>query len=602
MTKTNKINTENKKRPNIFKTFFYVLKFVFKSSPGLYITAQILSSLHAFTWVLATVLDQNFFDKVTLFAGAEIPFAELFAALCFLFLINVTNRFLNGIVNFFPRACYEKVRGHTAFIIHEKMAKISPVDFEDTNKLDDINKAVQGKDNAVWFVLMFSWVFTFYIPYFIFMSIYLFSLKPILILALVFIFIPVLFTQIIRANVFSKLEDKSAPIRREAEYYEKCIVSREYFKETRLLGAYKYFNKLFSDSLKLLNKIRFKSMVKADFTELSMKILTAAGYSGILYLLFDALMKQQISVGAFAAVFASITKIYQFMQEVICYHLGGIAQDLGTIQNFINFLNLKEHPQNNADIKSDSDIVLKDVSFAYPNSTPVLENINLKINGGETIAIVGENGSGKSTLIKLLSGIYNPVSGNVFYGDIDIKNINLKTVFNKTSAVFQKYQRYQMTLGDNISISDFERDIKTTELDAACDMSGVTKSEEAFTDGYKTMLSREFDGTDLSGGEWQRVAIARGLYRTHELIILDEPTAAIDPFEETRIYNRFAEISKNKTAVIVTHRLGSVKLADRIIVLKNGKIAETGTHDELISSCGEYNRMFIAQQKWYVKK
>lgn len=201
------INKINKKRPNIFKTFLYVLKFVFKSSPGLYIAAQALSALHAFTWVLATVLDQNFFDKATLFARNEISHGVLIISLCFLFLINITNRFLNGIVNFLPRACYEKVRGHTAFIIHEKMARIFPVDFEDTSKLDDINKAVQGKDNAVWFVLMFSWVFTFYIPYFIFMSIYLFSLKPILILALIFIFIPVLFTQIIRANVFSKSED-----------------------------------------------------------------------------------------------------------------------------------------------------------------------------------------------------------------------------------------------------------------------------------------------------------------------------------------------------------------------------------------------------------
>ncbi|KAI4453658.1 atp-binding cassette sub-family b [Holotrichia oblita] len=559
--------------------------------------AQILSALHALTWVLATIFDQKFFDNAALFANNEISYGVLITSLCFLFLINVTNRFLNGIVNFLPRACYEKVRGNTAFIIHEKMARISPVDFEDTSKLDDINKAGKGKDNAVWFTLMFSWVFTFYIPYFIFMSIYLFSLKPILLLALIFIFIPVLLTQIIRANVFSKSEDKSAPVRRETEYYEKCIVSREYFKETRLLGAYGYFKKLFSDNLELLNKIRFKSMVKADLIELALKIITAAGYSGILYLLFDALMKQQISVGAFAAVFASINKIYQFMKEVICYHLGGIAQDLGTIHNFINFLKLKERPQNNGELKINSDIEFNNVSFAYPNSKPVLENINFKINTGETIAVVGENGSGKSTLIKLLSGLYNPVEGSVFYGNVNIKDINSNVIFSKTSSVFQKYQRYKMTLEDNISISDSEKEIQVNELDDVCDMSGVDKDNDVFANGYETMLSREFDGIDLSGGQWQRIAIARGLFKTHDLIILDEPTAAIDPFEETRIYNRFAEISKNKTAVIVTHRLGSVKLADRIIVLKNGGISETGTHDELISLNGEYKRMFIAQQK-----
>ncbi|MCI8801303.1 MAG: ATP-binding cassette domain-containing protein [Lachnospiraceae bacterium] len=121
----------------------------------------------------------------------------------------------------------------------------------------------------------------------------------------------------------------------------------------------------------------------------------------------------------------------------------------------------------------------------------------------------------------------------------------------------------------------------------------------SFPEGYETMLSREFGGIDLSGGQWQRVAIARGFFRSHDLIILDEPTAAIDPYEETRIYNRFAEIARDKTAVIVTHRLGSVKLADRILVMKEGEAVQTGTHEELIVRDGEYKRLYEAQEQWY---
>jgi ATP-binding cassette subfamily B protein len=213
--------------------------------------------------------------------------------------------------------------------------------------------------------------------------------------------------------------------------------------------------------------------------------------------------------------------------------------------------------------------------------------------------VVGENGSGKSTIIRLITGLYSPSQGSVTYGEIDTSTLSMKSLFSKTSAVFQKYQRYQMKLADNIGISDVTFPVKEENLDDVCTKSGLDKNASSFSEGYDTMLSREFDGVDLSGGQWQRIAIARGFYRSHDLIILDEPTAAIDPYEETRIYNEFAEIAKNKTAIIVTHRLGSVKLADRIIVMKDGAVAQIGTHEELLHTDGEYARLYKAQEQWY---
>jgi len=246
------------------------------------------------------------------------------------------------------------------------------------------------------------------------------------------------------------------------------------------------------------------------------------------------------------------------------------------------------------------DIVLSNVSFKYPNAEKqAVKNVSFTFKKGETLAIVGENGSGKSTLIRLICGLYLPDEGSVRINGTDTRELTGKALYENTSAVFQKYQKYQMLLDENITISESGKEYDEAVLDGICEMAGVDKSESAFPNGYKTMLSREFDGVDLSGGQWQRVAIARGFFRSHNLIILDEPTAAIDPYEETRIYNRFAEISKNKSAVIVTHRLGSVKLADRIIVMKDGEVVQIGTHEKLINVEGEYKRLYEAQEQWY---
>ena len=223
----------------------------------------------------------------------------------------------------------------------------------------------------------------------------------------------------------------------------------------------------------------------------------------------------------------------------------------------------------------------------------------MNIKKGETVAVVGENGSGKTTLVRLLTGLYLPSEGDILYGKANTKTASVHSLFKNISAVFQKYQRYQMTLRENIAISDMAGIASDAALDGICVQAGVEKTTNSFYNGYDTMLSREFDGVDLSGGQWQRVAIARSFFRSHQLIVLDEPTAAIDPIEETKIYNRFAEISKDKTAIIVTHRLGSVKLADRILVMKQGKLVEHGTHTELMEAGGEYARLYKSQEQWY---
>jgi ATP-binding cassette subfamily B protein len=317
-------------------------------------------------------------------------------------------------------------------------------------------------------------------------------------------------------------------------------------------------------------------------------------------MLVKALLAGDISIGAFAAVFGSIGMMFAIMEEMIARHIGSMASNLGKAQNFIRFMELPERGGEEGTADFSKGIVLENVSFTYPNAEfKSIDNVSLEIKAGETVAIVGENGAGKSTLIRLILGLYKPTEGVVRVNGMDTAKVESRSLFRSVSGVFQKYQRYRMTLEENIRISDMEN---SGDVGAAAEQAGVTVDEASFPEGYATMLSREFDGIDLSGGQWQRIAIARGLYRVHDIIVLDEPTAAIDPLEESRIYRKFVEISRGKTAIIVTHRLGSTKIADRVIVMEKGRVIATGTHDELMKNCELYRTMYDSQAEWYTEK
>jgi ATP-binding cassette subfamily B protein len=576
-----------------------IVPLVFKEAPLLFLAFIFCSICLGLFWAANTMFMQRFFDSATKIVDNPNMLSGAIQALLMVAILSCMNQIINFANNFVTQAFAGKTTGRLSLKVHNKISRLSPIIYEDTNILDCINKAEQGKNNAVWFILTFFIIICYYIPYFVFMSFYLFSIKPILSIAILIVFIPTVLTQMVRTRVFSKLEDESAPIRRKNAYFESCIVGRESFKETRILGAYSYFKKLYYDTLKLANNIKKKADVKTNVFELFMKLVTLTGYCLILFGLFVFLLNGEISVGAFAAVFNAIAVLFSIMDEVICGHIGNISQNFPTINNFLIFLDLEQRDGVKKTVNKNEDIYIDNISFKYPNSTKeALKNVSFTINKGETVAIVGENGSGKTTLVRLLCGLYLPQKGSIRIGDVDTKDPEMYSLFENISAVFQSYNKYQMVLKDNIGISKMENSPTEFKLTEALAKAGINDMH-IFPYGFETMLSREFDGIDLSGGEWQKVAISRGLYREHDIIFLDEPTAAIDPIEESNIYNRFADITKEKTAVIVTHRLGSVKLADRILVLDGGELVEIGTHSELLSQNGHYARMFKAQEHWY---
>lgn len=217
----------------------------------------------------------------------------------------------------------------------------------------------------------------------------------------------------------------------------------------------------------------------------------------------------------------------------------------------------------------------------------------MRIPWGQTVALVGENGSGKSTLCHIIAGLYLPTKGTVSYGDVQR---SAGRIVNGISAVFQNFCCYSMSLGGNVKISDVDGDKSEEELEQICKDIGILPEWAGGIDG---MLGREFGGAEVSGGQWQRIAIARGIYRKNSLLILDEPTAAIDALEEKYLYEEFAQLSRNCTSIIVTHQLASAQIADRILVIKDGRIVQDGSHSELVAVEGEYKTMYELQRQWY---
>jgi ATP-binding cassette subfamily B protein len=241
------------------------------------------------------------------------------------------------------------------------------------------------------------------------------------------------------------------------------------------------------------------------------------------------------------------------------------------------------------------------VSFRYPGASRlVLDGLNFHLHPGERIALVGQNGEGKTTIVKLLTRLYDPTEGQILLDGVDLREYNLEDLHREIGVIFQDFMRYEMTAGENIAVGQIEQIDNLPRLQDAADKSMADQVVAKLPAKYEQMLGRRFDGgVDLSGGEWQKIALARAYLRDAQVLILDEPTAALDARSEFEVFHRFSELTAGKTALFISHRFSTVRMADRIVVLENGKIAEDGTHETLASLGGRYAEMFEMQAASY---
>ncbi len=310
----------------------------------------------------------------------------------------------------------------------------------------------------------------------------------------------------------------------------------------------------------------------------------------------------KITVGLFIA----LSKLV-FME--IYGYLGSIADffkwsgyHINSFEYYDKFFQLSDDPAGTeTDLPSSFDIEFRDVWFKYPGTDRyVLKGLNLKIEEGEKASIVGENGEGKSTMIKLLLGLFTPDKGEILIGEKNLNDYPLSLRTKIFGPVFQDFPRYSITIGENIGIGDIDEVDNVAKIKEAAEKAEVAEFAEKYPDSYNTLLGRDFEGgVDLSGGQWQRIAIARALMGDKPVLLLDEPTSQLDPIAEAELYREFATMVKDRTAILVTHRLGSTMITDRIFVINDGQVAEMGTHSELMQKGGIYAEMFNAQKQWY---
>jgi ATP-binding cassette subfamily B protein len=388
---------------------------------------------------------------------------------------------------------------------------------------------------------------------------------------------------------------------RMADYLKAEIVKPETMKELRVFDSIGYLLDKWHKVAREQNKARAKLREKEIKTGILLCILSSFSIVAAVYILILGIRKGSVTAGLVAITFQKFIEALSLAFRLSfpiskLYLLSSKFKDI--LEYLLIEIPCKEYSPK--EIKLCGKIDFHKVSFTYPSATGVqLKDISFSIKPGETIALVGDNGAGKSTLVGLLLGLYKPKEGSITWGEQDYSDIKPELLYKHISVVFQDFEHYQLSLHENLLLSN-EVSIKETELYKVLEECGISELADK-EKGLNSMLGRLHQGgKELSGGQWQRLSIARAMLKKSDLIILDEPNSALDPQAELELFKQFKKLTKGKSSVFVSHRLGWARYADRILVLDGGELIEIGSHEELIQKGGKYAETFKLQASWYI--
>jgi ATP-binding cassette subfamily B protein len=398
---------------------------------------------------------------------------------------------------------------------------------------------------------------------------------------------------------------KQTPVRRQMDYLRQVGGSKEAAKELKLFNLSEYLTERFKKlSWRIYEEDVALSRRRLFWTGL-LALLAQLGYYSAYVLSIYRTIHGVYSIGGLTVITTAIMQAMSNIQQMFST-ASGVADQALFLTDLLAFFEMKPAVESKPNgLPTPRPIQrgfeFRDVSFAYPGTDRrILSNFNFTLYPGERVALIGENGQGKTTVVKLITRLYDPTEGSILLDGVDLREYDLADLHSEIGVIFQDFMRYEMTARENIAMGRIEVDHADDAIEYAAKKSMASEVIARLRNGYDQMLGRRFEGgVDLSGGEWQKVALARAYLRDAQLLVLDEPTASLDARSEFEVFERFAELTCGKMALLISHRFSTVRMADRIVVLEGGRLVEEGNHGQLLALGGRYAAMFEMQAASY---
>lgn len=596
-----------KKNENPFKIFIrsqiYFLKLIIKEHPKNAMFFVLITLLSSVSPPLVVLLNKETIDKISNINGDITAFKTVIYLLILYYLLNYAIEIFREAQDYI----FEKISLTINFIlkgmISEKLMmtplkKFEDSFFYDTIKLANISlsgsgiKVVQNLIGVIGSLISLVGIFG------ILMSIH-WSLPFALFLST----LPGIILIFASKMKSYHMERELSSIEREMSFTEGLFTDKRSLREIKIYNTGEFllnkWKQLFEGTAKRKLNLAFWELKSKSLAIFILQISSLAVSIFLVYQIFG----KELSIGSYIALITAVTTV-QGLFGSIGGNLGDIFETAMYNEALLKILNYKEKEKEKGNlipVNSIESISLENASFYYPNSNEkVLDNVSLHISKGDNISIVGYNGSGKTTLAYCLLGLFELNQGSLKVNNINFNDIDKSVYLDRISAVFQDFMRYKYTVKENVGMGNLNKINNDGKIYESLEKVGMDKKIENYSNGLETFLTKELpEGSELSGGEWQRIALARAFLKDADLIVLDEPTAALDPISELQVFDIFHELSNNKTTLTISHRIGPTKRSDLIIVMNQGKIVEQGSFHELINKKGMFYTMYESQSQWY---